>query len=53
MQARVLTRKLCVGITWDIRRDNEDPDGSTVGIELGGDIVVRLSNKHLVFLCLS
>lgn len=42
------TRKLRVGVTWDVGRDDEDPDRSAIGVELGRDIVVALRNQHIV-----
>lgn len=41
-----LTREFGVGILWEDRRDDEDPDWAAVCIELGGNVVVGFGDEH-------
>lgn len=41
-----LTREFGIGIVWEDRRDDEDPDWAAVCIELGGNVVVGFVDEH-------
>lgn len=41
-----LTREFGIGIVWEDRRDDEDPDWAAVCIELSGNVVVGFVDEH-------
>ena len=41
------TREFGIRVAWDGRRNDEDPDGPPVGVELGGDVVEGLGDEHV------
>ena len=46
-QRRVsLTWELRVWVAWHVGSDDEDPNGSTVGVKRRRDIMIRLGDQH-------